>query len=303
MKLTDFKSFLILTIFSTFFNCIYASDLTAFYKVAVLKTTFEDAKNKTESALKSKGFEIIGGYSPVKDKSMYVMTFTRKDLQEVTSKIEPNGILASVMRIGYLSDSLGNIEISLLNPEYVFYGFLRDAISDYEIELSSIANDVKESLSALGGSFEPYGSTLEEHQLKMFRYIAKYPAFEDILQINEQEFNSFDEGLATVLFNLKSQKGGAVKVYEIINKEKQYALIGIGLTDKNTGEGLLLDVLGKKYIAALPYQMIISGKKAFVLPGRFVLPFYWSHETMATFRTINRLPKDLEYTLSSLTKK
>lgn len=292
-----------LCIFMASYQMTYADGgLTSYYKVGTIQGTIDEAKAKVEQALTSMNFEIIGGYHPGRENDMYVITFTRKDLIDITLKVEDRGPLASVLRVGLLSDQQGNVEVTLLNPEYLFYGYLRDHITKYEMELNAISMDVRIALSQVGQEFTPFGgNSLTESELKEYKYLVRMPSFDDPVILRD-DFSSFSEGVETIQDNLKAQRGGAMKVYELIFENYQIAVFGVGLVDKNRGETKFLNVLGERHIAAMPYEIILEGSKASILHGRFRFPFFWSHLSMEDYRKIYRTPKDVEEILKGLTK-
>lgn len=275
--------------------------LTSYYKVGTIKGTITEISAKVEQSLESNKFKLLGSYNPGKDQSMKVIAFTRQDLIDITLQIKDRGALACVLRVGLITKTPDSVEVSLLNPEYLFYGYLRDEIDKYEKELNVIAMDVRITMSEIGRDFTPFGgASWTESELKEFKYMPRYPGFDEPVILHN--FNSFEEGVSTIQRNLKARKGETIKVYELVFKSRKVAVFGVGLSDKNKGEANFLEILGKANLSALPYEIILIGKQATMLHGRFRFPFYWSHLSMADLKRIYKIPKDIEYVLQGLTK-
>jgi len=306
--------------------------IIAYYKVAVLKGSIDEIGTKVktilESAVNSEGqtvvpFKVIGEYNPAKNPGLRVVAFTRDDLLALTSAMPTIEVMASVMKIGLrdMSDKKGYVEVTLLNPDFVFYAYLRKNInSDNESVLTGISEDIKLALLDLGEViFMPIGeNSLNEEQLKEFRYMVKMPGFEESVEL--ASFNTFEEALAMVNGNLHARKNGAFRVYALVPNDlptmpnerpddfrrvlpagSATAIFGIGLLDLRTGEPVFLTELGDQNIAAMPYELIIENNKVIILNGRFRFPLFWPDITMAQYRKINKTPRDIEELMKGLT--
>ncbi len=301
MKST-FKIILICCISILFTQGLLHADggLVAFYKLGNQKGSIKELESKITIALKSEKFEIIGSYHPAKDTNLMVITFTRKDLIELTLNIGKNSIMAGIMRIGLIQTN-DSVEISLLNPEYLFYAYLRDDTKKIEIELNQISLDIKSSLFEIGDEFRPFiTSSLSENELKEFRFLVHNPRFTD--EISIMEFDSFEQGIEIIQRNLQARKDETYKVYEMVFKDQKIAVFGIGLQDLRTGEANFLDKLGKSHLAALPYELVLVDNKATMLHGKYWFPLYWSDLSMTEYRKIYKTPRDIEETMKSITR-
>ena len=74
------------------------------------------------------------------------------------------------------------------------------------------------------------------------------------------------------------------------------------LENTETGEDKFLPIIGDDHIAAMPYEIILQGNTASILPGRYRIALHWPDLTMGTFMKIMSTPKDIAETLSGLTK-
>ena len=86
-------------------------------------------------------------------------------------------------------------------------------------------------------------------------------------------------------------------------KSQQTVLYGIGLKGA-TGEGHFLpiiDIAEHKHTAFLPYELLVNGKKVYMLHGRFRIAVSFPDLTMMTFGKIMSTPGDIEALMTTLT--
>ena len=273
--------------------------LTSYYKVASLEVSLNDAITQIKDALSTKGFEVIGEYHPGKIENLYVVAYTRDDLQKLCLKVEDRGALASVLKIGFIVKE-GKVDVSMLNPEYIFYAYLMDEAEKYATELKAITTDSKDALNAVGTDFTPFGGSLEVADLKEYHYMMMMPYFTDPVEL--EEFDSFEEGLATIRKNLNAKKGNTVKVYELVFESEKIAVFGIGLLDAGEGEANFLPIIGESHVAAMPYEIILQGDEATMLHGKYRFALHWPELTMSQFMKISSTPGDVEEMLEALTE-
>lgn len=293
-------TYLFIILFSYSFNASAGGGLIAFYKLGLQKGEITEVKSKIIKQLKQNNFEIIGEYSPMKDVNLKVIVFTNEQLKSICKQVPDGGIMASAMRVGLIARN-DSVEVNLLNPEYIFYAYLRDATKKYEIELNQISIDIKMALYPISNGFLPYiTSSLSERELKEFRFTVRNPSFSEPVLI--KQFSGFKQAIKTIEDNLQARKEGCVKVYELIDNEKQIAVFGVGLLDERRGETVFLPKLGISHIAALPYELVVNGGTVNILHGKYRFPLYWSDLTMTEYRKIYKTPRDVEELMKALTK-
>ena len=283
-------------------NFLWADgSLVAYYRVAEKEGSIEDIAKEVESALKSRDYTIKGTYHPGKKQSRYVIAFTRNDLLDIAFEAGGRNSLACMLKVGLLKQDNGKVEISLLNPFYIFYSYLRDDVNKYEEQLNKIQTDAITALSQVGTVFDPFGGgSLSEAELKDFRYLSHMPGFDEPVKLNE--FTSFRQGVNKVKNNLRAQREGTYNVYEVINNQKNIAIFGVGLRDERLGEDKFLPILGEDHLASLPYELIIVNKEAYMLNGRYRFPLFWADLSMVEYRKINRTTRDIRYMMKRITK-
>ena len=112
-----FITFSLLVVFLCGFSrSSYAEDeLPAYFKVATLEMQISDAAEIVNKALTGGGFEILGDYHPESNPELYVIAYTRNDLQKICLKKDDRGILASILKIGFIEKD-GKVEVSMITP-------------------------------------------------------------------------------------------------------------------------------------------------------------------------------------------
>lgn len=277
-----------------------AQNIMPFYNCGTVDSDIKTAKAKVIAALKAKSYVITGGYYVANKASMYVLTFTSKELQRACLKVKDRGILASNLRVGF--QKVGEkTELSMINPKYMFLGYLRKSYASNKTALDKINNEVKLVMKSFAGQLKPFGGTLKESELKNYHYMTMMPYFTDPVEL--EEFDSFEEAITTIDKNLAAKKGNTKKVYKLKFTNSKMAVYGVALLDKEEGEGHFLPIVGKKHFTAMPYEIVVIGKTVTMLHGKFRFAMYWPDLTMGTFTKIISTPGDVEDALEALMKK
>lgn len=274
------------------------SELSSYYSLGSKSSPLHEVSLEVKNALEKSGFEIIGEYNPEESKYMKVIVYTRDDLKKITFGVKDNGALAAALKVGLFRK--GDVtEISMLNPEYLFYAYLRDNIKDYS-RLKMISDEAKKALRTVGNEFEPFGGMLEIKKLKKYHFMIGMPYFDNSVVL--QDFASFNSGVTTIRNNLEKEGGNAIKVYELIDNESEVAVFGVGLLNKDYGEAKFLPIIGEDHIAAMPFELIIVGKRASMLHGKYRIALHWPELSMGTFTKIMSTPGKVEDYMKALTK-
>jgi len=147
------------------------------------------------------------------------------------------------------------------------------------------------------GSQEPFGGDLSTEKLMKYRYMAGMPNFNKSVSL--AEFDNFEQWLAAIREEL-SKRESTFKVYEIVSADKETAVFGIGLKNKEEGEAHFLPIIGESHVAAMPYELILHGNEATMLHGRFRFALHWPELNMKTFTKIMSSPGDVEDAMKSL---
>ncbi len=278
----------------------YAQDEhTPYYKIGELDGSVNSHVDKVIEALKAANFEIIGQYNPEKNDKLFVLAYTRTDLQNLSLKFEDRGALAATLKIGFVEKE-GKTTISMLNPLYMFYAYLLENANLYEKDFLKISTDAVNAMKSVGTEMTPFGGLKSKKDLKKYRYKIMMPYFTSPVKLNE--FSSFEEGLRIIRANLAKQKRATVKVYEQVFENEKIAVFGVGLLDPEDGELNFLPKIGEEHIAAMPYDLILQGNKATMLHGKYRIALHWPELTMGTFMKIMSAPGNIKDFMEDLTK-
>ena len=291
-------NWLLILLFISAMSAHSQSELSSYYSLGSKSSPLHEVSLEVKNALEAGGFEIIGEYNPEDSKYMKVIVYTREDLKKITFGVKDRGALAAALKVGLFKKGDAT-EISMLNPEYLFYAYLRDNTEDYS-KLKEISDEAKKALRTVGNEFEPFGGMLEIKKLKKYHFMVGMPYFDDPVIL--QEFASFTSGVATIRNNLAKEGGNAIKVYELVNTQSEVAVFGVGLYNREDGESHFLPIIGEDHLAAMPFEIIIMGKEASMLHGRYRIALHWPELSMGTFSKIMSTPGNIEDYMKALTK-
>jgi hypothetical protein len=291
-----FISLIFMLIFST---GSFGQNLSPYIKIGETTETMQQASEKITQTLQNNSFTILGTYNPSNKTTLKVIAFTRTDLKNTVVKVTDRGALSAVFKVG-LVEKNGKVTMSYTNPEYILRTYLGDSYNTHKSSLQKVTADLKTAFSAIGQEFSPFGGSVKAENLKNYHYKIMMPYFTDAVKLNE--FSSFEQGVKTIEANLKAKKGTTVLVYKLVYEKENIAVFGIGLQDNAKGESHFLPIIGEDNVAAMPYEIILQGKKATMLPGKYRLAVSWPELSMGTFMKIVSTPGNIEDTLEAVCK-
>lgn len=275
----------------------FGQDISPYIKIGESSESIQQVSEKVISILKENSFTVLGMYNPSNKSTLKVIAFTRTDLKETVVKITDRGALAAAFKVGLIQKD-GKVVISYTNPDYILRAYLGDNYITFKSTFEKFSADLKTTFSTLGTSFTPFGGTIKADKLGKYHYKIMMPYFSDPVELNE--YASFEEGLKIIEANLKAKKGQTVEVYKIVYPNEKIAVFGVGLQSKEDGESVFLPKIGEDHLAALPYEIILQGKTATMLHGKYRIALHWPELTMGTFMKIMSTPGDIEDTLEGL---
>ena len=245
-------------------------EIAPYFEVAELSGNLADASALVKEAITNGGFELIGEYHPAQKEDLFVMCFTNDELKKLSLRFKDRGTLASVMKAALVAEN-GKYTLSILNPEYMFLAFWGKQLNGEEAELVAMSDKVKQAFGTMG-KLKPFGGFEEKEDLPGYHYMMAMPYFDDPEDL--ETFDSFEEGLKIIRKNLAAGKANTVKVYEQLFEGEKVAVFGIGLWDKEEGEAVFLPKIGEANIANLPYEIILQGKEATMLHGKYRIALF-----------------------------
>jgi len=241
-------------------------DLSPYIKVGESSNSIKEVSDNVIKTLKDNSFTVLGTYNPEGKSTLEVIAFTRNDLKNTVIKVVDRGALGAVMKIGLVAKG-DKIIISYTNPDYLLRAYLPSSYNTYKSQFDKFSSDLKATLSTLGNEFRPFGGTVQANKLGNYHYKIMMPYFTDPIEL--AEFSSFKEGLNIIINNLKSNKGNTKEVYRLVYDKEEVAVFGVGLLTKEDGEPNFLPKIGEDHVAALPYEIILQGKKVTMLHGKY----------------------------------
>ncbi|WP_319591316.1 hypothetical protein [uncultured Draconibacterium sp.] len=293
------RIFLLTAIYLLSFSLIQAQEESPYFLISKSTESVAEGIAKAKSALSESGFKIIGEYHPEQSENLAVVCYTHPKLEEIALGFSDRGALASALKIGLKKEG-ETLHISMINPMYLFYAYFIDGVDKQEDVLRSISNEAIAAMQTVGTMKEPFGGTLDKKKLQKYHYKMMMPYFTDAEEL--KSFDSFNDGLKTIRQNLEAGAGETQKVYELVYPDKEVAVWGVGLKNAEDGEAHFLPIIGNDHVAAMPYEIILQGNTASILPGKYRIALHWPELTMGTFMKIMSTPGDIKKTMEKLTE-
>jgi len=293
------KLMIILSLFLGLTSLSQAQEELSPFMGVTINGSLAETSAKVEKAIQAANFEIIGQYDVAGNSDLKVICFTRGDLKKATAYFKDRGALASVLKIG-IRNHADTIEVSLLNPAYMFIAYFGENYHEQEKALKIIDSDAKAILTNTFGTLTSFGGSLEIKDIEKYHYKMMMPYFDDPEEL--EDYDSFAEGLSFIRAKIKNTDADIELVYEIVDEQNKTAVFGIGMLDAEIGEGSYLPIIGERHIAALPYDIILQGNTVSMLHGKYRFALYWPELTMGEFMKIMSTPGDVEDIMESITE-
>ncbi len=276
---------------------VSAQELQPFYKVGQFDKAIPALSEQVENNLTNAGYEILGSYHPENKDTLFVLCYTSNSLKQLSLQFPDRGPLAAVMKVGFIRTQ-GKTILSIVNPEYMFLAYYGQQLNGHEAALKAQSEEITNLFGKMG-KLTPFGGMVEQKRLVHYHYKMLMPYFDDPDEL--ATFDSFEEGLRIIQKNLSARKGNTQKVYQLIFPKQKIAVFGVALLNPETGEADFLPTIGENHIAAMPYEIILQGKNATSLAGKYRIALYWPELGMGTFMKIIKTPGRIEDALQALT--
>lgn len=256
-----------------------------------------------ETKIEAEGFEIVGKYSPMKDKNSIVVSVTHQLLKDSVNRIGGLTAFASVLRFGFYKNG-EKVDVTYTNPVYWGNAYYRNDFPQVEKNYKILTGKIRKISRSLDGyKGKPYGSKkgLKIKKLRKYKYMIGMPKFHSVVKIKKE--SNYEEVLKKLRNNLSRNMGGAVPVYEIAYPQKKLTLFGVGLHGQNGEKNFLpkIDISEPKHLTFLPYELLVMEDQVVMLHGRFRIALSFPDLTMGTFMKIMSTPKDIANTMRLLT--
>ncbi len=247
---------------------------------------FDDAKK----ALTANGFQVVGSVSPYA--GVQVLVVTNDELKK-TAAASKFGGYGAMIRVA-VSEVNGQTQTSYVTPNYMKNAYRMKG------DLSATTASLEKAL----GKDKAFGAKegMSSDELRKYHYMMAMPYFDD--QVELGEYDNYAAALAKVEAGLSAGKG-VKKVYRIDVPGKEEAVFGVAIND---GEGsdktvmAAIDTGELRHSAHLPYEVLVSGKKAYMLHGKFRIAQSFPDLGMGSFMTISAAPDAIENSIKEAIK-
>ena len=255
-----------------------------------------NATTQTKAALKAKGFEILGVYTPANDVNRRVIVITSPKLKAAVKKVGGLTGFAAALRVAVTKEG-GKVIISYTTPEYWGNAYFQKKYTQVASYYTTISSQLKSALAGLGtngGTQFGSKSGLSVSKLRKYHYMLGMPYFQDNHKL--KSFGSYSAAVSRIDGNLTKGISNLRKVYSVEIPGQNIKLYGIALSGSN-GEGTFLPIIDKgspKHTAFLPYEILVSGSNVYMLHGRYRIALAFPDLSMGTFTKIMSTPKDIK---------
>jgi hypothetical protein len=244
---------------------------------------FDDAKK----ALTANGFQVVGSVSPYA--GVQVLVVTNDELKK-TAAASKFGGYGAMIRVA-VTEVNGQTQTSYVTPNYMKNAYRMKG------DLSATTASLEKAL----GKDKSFGAKegMSSDELRKYHYMMAMPYFDD--QVELGEYDNYAAALAKVEAGLNTGKG-VKKVYRIDIPGKEEAVFGVAI---NEGEGAdktvmsAIDTGELRHSAHLPYEVLVSGKHAYMLHGKFRIAQSFPDLSMGNFMNISGAPDAIENTIKA----
>lgn len=215
-----------------------------------------------KAALTAEGFTVAGTYSPYPNTTIIVVT--NDELKANAAKSEHGGF-GAMQRVAV--SKVGNdVQVSYTNPVYIANAY-------------RMAGDLKGVAASMGkalGRVEEFGAKgLTAAKLRKYHYMVGMEYFDEPSELAEHK--SYEDAVKTLEANLAAGAAGVTKVYRIDIPGKKETVFGVAMKGKTEADKFMddkyimseIDFKDVKSAAHLPYEILVSGNKAYALYARF----------------------------------
>jgi hypothetical protein len=262
--------------------------------------TVAEKTEQAKAALLAAGFQVVGNYSPYADANILIVT--NDELKQNAAASEHGGFGAA-QRVS-ITKSKEEVQVSYTNPVYMSNVY----------RMKGDLNGVATKLAAALGRMEEFGSKqgMTASKARKYHYMMGMEYFDepDVLA----EYSSYEEAVQAVDAKLSANNNGVSKIYRVDVSGKKETLFGVGLkapteADKYMDDQFIMkeiDFQDIKSTAHLPYDVLVSGNKVYVLYARFRIAINFPDLSMMgknSFMNIMKTPDAIRNALKKTVQK
>lgn len=265
-------------------NASHAEDTFKPFTLANPATVSVDDAKK---ALTANGFQIAGTVTPYTGVNIIVVT---NDELKKTAAANKWGGYGAAIRVA-VTQVNGQNQTSYVTPNYMKNAYRMKG------DLSATTASLEKAL----GKEKSFGAKegMSADDLRGYHYMMGMPYFDD--QVDLGEYDNYAAAIAKVETGLTTGKG-VKKVYRIDIPGKDEAVFGVAISDgKGADKAVMtaIDTEALRHSAHLPYEVLVSGKHAYMLHGKFRIAQSFPDLSMGNFMNISGAPDAIENTIKA----
>ena len=264
-------------------TAVHAADRYFPYVLAAQEAAeVADKVDGVKQALMAGGFEIAGEYSPYE--GAHIIVVTNSDLKKAAA-VSDFGAYGAGIRVA-LTQVNDLVQTAYTNPLYMQHIYRLNG------GLSGVAAALEKALGKQKDFGVEKGMTAKK--LKKYHYMMTMPYFDDQVELaayadHQSALDKVEKGLTA---------GKAVnKVYRIDIPGKEESVFGVALVDGKGADKTVMaatDTGDLRHTPHLPYELLVSGNKAYMLHGKFRIAQSFPDLGMGTFMKISGAPNAIE---------
>ncbi|AKH19432.1 hypothetical protein [Sedimenticola thiotaurini] len=260
--------------------------LRPFVLAEIVQTPLDAKVATVREALTGAGFSIAGEYAPYAGARILIIT---DELLRKQAAASPMGGFGAALRVA-LTERDGLVQVSYTDPQWM--GNVYRMAGDF----MTLSQRLK---SALGRdkTFGTEGGRTREN-LREYHYMMFMPYFDD--QVELASFDSYQAALDAVEAGLAAGRGGVGKIARVDVLGKDESLFSVSVTEGAGADGAVMKIIDQgelRHTAHLPYELLVSGKRVYMLHGKFRIAQSFPDLTMSTFMKISDAPDGIEASL------
>lgn len=260
--------------------------LRPFVLAETSQTPLAEKRDMIKAALEKAGFTVAGEYAPYAGADVLIITNDALRKQAAASQW---GGYGAALRVA-LTQKDGMLQVSYTNPKWMSNVY---RMSGDSTQMSTLLESALGNKSAFGSSG---GRTVEN--LREYHYMMFMPYFDD--QVELASYDSHQAALDAVEAGLAVEKGGVSKIsrVEVIGKDE--VLFNVAVKQGAGADEPVMQIIDQadlRHTAHLPYDLLVSGNKVYMLHGKFRIAQSFPDLTMSTFMKISDAPDAIETSL------
>lgn len=267
-------------------TAVHAADRYFPYVLAAQEAaTVADKADGVKQALIDADFEMAGEYSPYE--GAFILVVTNADLKKAAAASDFGGYGAGV-RVA-LTQVDDQVQIAYTNPLYMQH------IYRMKGDLSGVSAALEQAIGKQKGFGMEEGMTARK--LNEYHYMFGMPYFDDHIEL--LAYADHQSALDKVQNGLSSSKA-VNKVYRIDIPGKEESVFGVAIVEGKGADKTVMDATDTgdlRHTPHLPYELLVSGNKAYILHGKFRIAQSFPDLGMGTFMKISGAPNAIENTI------